>query len=80
MNEQDRKLWREQWELLARLEERTANIYHLTEKQEEHLRELNGAVSENTSFRKGISFTMKLVSTIIGALITALVTKAKGLW
>ena len=36
-------------ELLIRLDERTANIYHLTEKQEAHLMELNDRVGKNSS-------------------------------
>jgi len=35
-------------ELLIRLDERTDNIYKLTEKQEKHLSELNDKVSKNT--------------------------------
>ncbi len=34
-------------ELLARIDERTSNIYTLVEKQERHLAELNGKVSIN---------------------------------
>ena len=34
-------------ELLIRLDEKTANIYNLTEKQERHLSQLNDKVSKN---------------------------------
>ena len=33
-------------ELLGRLDERTRNIYTLTEKQEKHLEKINGAITE----------------------------------
>ena len=37
----------QQDELLIRLDERTANIYTLTEKQERHLAKLNDSVAKN---------------------------------
>ena len=43
MNAQERD------ELLIRIDERTRNIYHLTEKQEHHLDELNASVSKNVA-------------------------------
>ena len=36
-------------ELLIRLDERTSNIWTLTEKQEKHLTELNNSVAKNTN-------------------------------
>lgn len=44
--------------LLARLDERTNNIYHLAETTESHLRELNGTVRKNTGDILAISDDM----------------------
>ncbi len=36
-------------DLLIRLDERSCNIYKLTEKQEEHLRQINGHLDDHSS-------------------------------
>jgi len=53
MNEQDRKAFEgirevmvEQGQTIARIDERTANTYHLTEKLERHNAEQNGFIRE----------------------------------
>lgn len=46
-------------QLLARLDERVLNIYHLTEKQERHLAELNESVKEH---QKGIAVNKRSIS------------------
>ena len=47
MNELDRKILGEHASLLARLEERTRNNYHLSEKIEQHMAVQNGLIMEN---------------------------------
>ena len=80
MNEQERD------ELLIRLDERTCNIYKLTEQQEEHLKKLNNSVAENTkgviSNKSTIAMLKWIITgafTIIGGAI-AIVLKVLGVY
>jgi len=77
MNEQDRENWEKHDRILERLDERTINIYKLTQQQEAHLRQLNGDVAANTAWRKVIG---AIFGTIFSVLVAALATKIKGLW
>ena len=52
-------------ELLVRLDERTINIYKLTEKQEAHLNKLNSHVSDN---KAGIAKNKRILYCLIGFL------------
>ena len=60
-------------ELLIRLDERTAAIAETTKKQEEHLGEINGQVSKNTSFRKLGTWIASAIFLALITLITALI-------
>ena len=57
---------------VARIDERTQNIYHLTEKQENHLSKLNGSIldlAKQTTSNKTAIFWIRLIlisSGIIG--------------
>lgn len=67
MNNQDRKLFSDVNEKLGRIDERTNNIYRLTEKQESHLEKLNASVAENS---KGVAVNktrIKMILWILGA-------------
>ena len=49
---------------IARIDERTQNIYHLTERQETHLSALNGSILElwkQTASNKTAIFWIKLI-------------------
>ena len=57
--------------LLIRLDERTRNIYNLTEKQEDHLSKLNDALSKHAIGIEGNRVSIKwlriiLISVILG--------------
>ena len=63
-------------ELLIRLDERTANIYHLTEKQEKHLSDLNDAVAKNTIGMAVAKSGIKRIYWVAGGLALVII----GLW
>ena len=63
---------------VARIEERTNNIYYLTEKQETHLSKLNGSIldlAKQTTANKTAIFWVKLIligSGVIGGATTGI--------
>ena len=54
-------------ELLIRLDERTANIYHLTEKQEQHLSDLNDSIARHGKQIVSNSTNIKWITRILTA-------------
>ena len=64
---------------VARIDERTQNIYHLTEKQENHLSKLNGSIldlAKQTASNKTAIFWVKLI--LIGSGLVGGTTA--GIW
>ena len=56
--------------LLNRLDERTANIYHLTEKQEAHLSKLNNSMLNHAVQISSNKTSIKWIIRILGAVGT----------
>lgn len=54
-------------ELLCRIDERTRNIYKLTEKQEEHLSKLNDSILEHAGKISSNVTSIKWIIRILGA-------------
>ena len=68
-------------ELLIRLDERTCNIYTLTEKQERHLSLLNDSVAKNTkhtAVNKNSIFWLRIISGVLCSGLLALILKMLG--
>jgi hypothetical protein len=73
-------------ELLARVDERTANIYKLVERIESHVKETNGKVADqekkwqeheksittNTAWRRGITAAISMIFVILLGIITCI--------
>jgi len=70
-------------ELLIRLDERTCNIYTLTEKQEKHLSLLNDSVAKNTmhtAVNKNSIFWLRIISGIVVSGLMAISLKLMGVY
>ena len=72
MNSEDRKFYIDISEKLGRLQEGVANIWNLTEKQEQHLERLNNNVAKNSERGCTNQTAIKYIKWVIGgiALIT----------
>ncbi len=72
------ELWKmklqERDELWGRLDERTCNIWVLTEKMEKHLKELNDSVAKNTISCSENKTSNRNLWTVIGFIIFAVAT------
>ena len=66
-------------ELLTRLDERSRNIYHLLEKQEQHLSRLNESVSGNTTGIAVNRVRFRYTWWVVGSVVVVLITKLVGL-
>ena len=66
-------------QLLARLDERTHNIWRVTEKQEGNIRELNGHVRENTSRSVSNKVWIRIITSVGGAALLFVLTCLIGI-
>jgi len=73
MNNQDRKIMEAHGELLARLDERTLNNYHLSEKIEQHMAVQNNKLEEAGKDIHGLKVWRRVIVSIGGAIVAWLI-------
>jgi len=83
MNSEDRKFYIDISEKLGRLQEGVANIWNLTEKQEQHLEKLNDSVAQNTKRSISSKIAVAYIKWVIGGvslIIIGVVLKIMGVY